>query len=65
MVDYSEVIGEDVEGRVLDAIAEGNFYVMVIMTSDDSGILGLRMPTNTPSAETARALLEKTLEVLP
>lgn len=62
--DYKETVAEpdDVESRVLDALAGGMPYAFVVATSLDP--LDLRVATNHDGA-TVRALLNQTLRALP
>ena len=62
--DYSETRAEpdDVESKILDALADGMPYAFVVATSIDP--LNLRVAT-AHDAGVIRALLEKTLAALP
>jgi hypothetical protein len=59
---YSEVEGDDAEGRVLDALAGGMPYAFVVTTSLDP--LDLRVASN-HGTELIHALLNQTLRALP
>ena len=68
MAKYTETEApeDDLEGRVLDAIAgEGSIYVMIVaVPSEDGEGFDLRLPTNS-DVKTVKSLLRRTMELLP
>lgn len=62
MAKYTEVYGDDSEGKILDALAEGQPHAFVVATSLDP--LDLRVASN-HDADTIHALLNQTLRALP
>ncbi|MET0916703.1 MAG: hypothetical protein ABWY81_10955 [Jiangellaceae bacterium] len=65
MTEYSEIeaASDDPEGRVLDALADGQPYAFLVATEIDPD-LRLRLASN-HSVSTIRALLNQALRALP
>lgn len=62
--EYTETEGDDLtEGMVLNALAKGQPYAFVVVTSLDP--MDLRVASELSGVETLRALLSKTLGALP
>lgn len=62
--EFTEIEGDDLtEGMVLNALAKGQTYAFVVVTSLDP--LNLRVASELQDVETLRALLSKTLGALP
>lgn len=62
----TEIDGEDSEGRVLQAIAgTHNLYVMIVFDFDEDDGFSIRLPSNAPSVEIMKSMLERVLRELP
>lgn len=66
-VEYEEFVAPpgDIENRVLEALAGGEPFVFVVGRLDHAGGIDLRVATQLPDAESVKALLRKTLDVMP